>query len=174
MSWGEPDSNRVVPPWVLSPRDSVCVHSTPVGVDRPRELLGVERARRGDEANLELPRAATFTHDEIAQQPALGASVPGVELLRTAEREHLLAQGVRALRAELDVRHRDDLVEPAGGMEAADELTGAVDPERVLELVAVAPLLERRHDRIEPEVLEAPDAGQRVGDLLCLTSSWRS
>ena len=38
--------------------------------------------------------------------------------------------------------------------------------ERVLELVAVAPLLDRRDDRLELEALEPADARQRVVDLL--------
>ncbi len=53
-------------------------------------------------------------------------------------------------------------------MEATDQLAPGAAPERVLELVAVAPLLDRGSDRLELEVLQAPDPPQRFADLLAL------
>ena len=53
-------------------------------------------------------------------------------------------------------------------MEAADELAVVAGAERVLELVAVAPLLDGGHDRLELEAVEVADPPQRVVDLLGL------
>ena len=53
-------------------------------------------------------------------------------------------------------------------MEAADERPVVSRPERVLELVAVAPLLVRRDDRLHLEAVEPAEPAQRVLDLLGL------
>ena len=55
-----------------------------------------------------------------------------------------------------------------GRVEAADEAPLVVGAERVLELVAVAPLLDRGDDRLELEAVELADPPQRVVDLLLL------
>ena len=55
-----------------------------------------------------------------------------------------------------------------GAWKPHDEAAVGVGPERVLELVAVAPLLHRRHDRLQREAVEPADAAQRVLDLLGL------
>ena len=54
-------------------------------------------------------------------------------------------------------------------MEAADQtIAGGTAPEGVLELVPVAPLLERGHDLLQLEPVEAADPPQRVVDLRTL------
>jgi hypothetical protein len=53
-------------------------------------------------------------------------------------------------------------------VEAERELAALVLPERVLELVAVAQRLDGRHDRLDRRRLEAPDALERVADLVLL------
>ena len=64
----------------------------------------------------------------------------------------------------------------AGRVEAEHQLAGTVVvvSKRVFELVAVAPLLNRRHDRLHREAVELADPPQRVLDLLGLISTWRS
>ena len=52
-----------------------------------------------------------------------------------------------------------------GVVESEHELALLVHPERVLELVAVAQLLLRRHDRLNRRVLESADARERVANL---------
>src|SRR6201999_3850055 len=96
-----------------------------------------------DEPDLQLAGAAALAHDEVAQQAALRAAVPGGETLLARPREDLLAGRVAALGGEQAVGHRQDLVVAAGRVEAAHELPLGVLAERVLELVAVAPLLQR-------------------------------
>ena len=140
----------------------------PVAGHRVDQRVDVELAGRGDEADLELAAAAALAHDEVAQEAALVAPVPRAEALAAALGEHQLAQLVAALGRQLAVGHREDAVEAAGRVEAAHQLAAVAGPERVLELVAVAPLLERGHDRLLLEALEAPDPRQRVRDLLGL------
>jgi hypothetical protein len=53
-------------------------------------------------------------------------------------------------------------------VEAADQLTGGIGAERVLELVAVAPLRFGRDDGLHDEAVEVADAPQRVLDLVGL------
>ena len=61
-----------------------------------------------------------------------------------------------------------DLLPRAGRVEAADELPVGAGAERVLELVAVAPLLDGRDDRLELEAVEPAEPPQRLVDLLLL------
>ena len=82
---------------------------------------------------------------------------------RTCSRSSLM----RSL-AELAVGHRKDVVPAAGRVEAAHQLAVLAGPERELELVAVAPLLDGGDDRLQLEVLEPADALEGVGDLLGL------
>ncbi len=63
---------------------------------------------------------------------------------------------------------RVDQVPPPGTVEAQDELSVEPLAEGVLELVAVVPLLYRRHDRADGRGLETAEARQRVGHLLLL------
>ncbi len=140
----------------------------PLAVDRGGEAVRVDRAGGGDEPHLQLARPAPLAHDEVAQQAALVAPVPGAQALLARPREHLLARRVAALGGEQAVVHRQDLVEAAGRVEAADERAVLGLPERVLELVAVAPLLDGGHDRLLLEALELADPAQGVADLLGL------
>ena len=140
----------------------------PLAVDRGGERVGVDRAGRGDEPDLQLAGPAALAHDEVAQQALLGAPVPGAEALRARPGEHLLAGRVAALGGEQAVVHRDDLVPAPGRVEAAHERPVRAGAERVLELVAVAPLLERGDDRVLREAVELPDPAQGVADLLGL------
>src|SRR3954454_2732799 len=80
---------------------------------------------------------------------------------------------VDALRGEHVLAHVVDLVPASGPVEAQDELPGVVDSERVLELVAVAPLGDGGHDRLDRRVLEAPDAREGVAHLRLLLAQLR-
>jgi hypothetical protein len=53
-------------------------------------------------------------------------------------------------------------------VEAEHELAALVVAERVLELVAVAELLDGRHDRLDGRVVEATDPRQRLAHLRLL------
>ena len=139
-----------------------------LAVDGGDERVGVDRAGRGDEPHLQLAGPAPLAHDEVAQQALLGAPVPGAEALLARPGEHLLAGDVAALGGEQAVVHRHDLVPAAGGVEAAHQRPVGRGAERVLELVAVAPLLDRGDDRILREAVEPADPAQRVADLLGL------
>ena len=79
---------------------------------------------------------------------ALVAPVPRRQPLGAGERQHLLAHHVAALGRKLAVGHRDDVVPAPRRVEAEHQLAVLAGPEGVLELVAVAPLLQRRHDRL--------------------------
>ena len=104
----------------------------------------------------------------LRRKPRWSRRSQAAEALAAALGERRLAQLVAALGGELAVGHREDLVEAAGGVEAAHELAVLVGPERVLELVAVAPLLDGGDDRLELVALEVADPGQRLLDLLGL------
>ena len=104
----------------------------------------------------------------MRRKPRWVSPVPRDEALAAQLGRRLLADGVAALRGELAVVERDDLVPAAGRVEAAHQLAVLAGAERVLELVAVAPLLDRRDDRLELVALEPADARQRVVDLLLL------
>ena len=168
LSCGPPDSSVVSPPWVLSPRPAVCVQNRPSASIRVDQRVRVELAGRRDEPHLQLAGATALAHDEVAQEALLRAAVPGAEALAAHLGQRLLAHRVGALGGELAVVHGDDLVPAAGGVEAAHQLAALAGAERVLELVAVAPLLDRGHDRLELVALEPPDPRQRVLDLLLL------
>src|SRR6185436_1853496 len=105
-----------------------------------------------DQPHLGRAGATALADDQIPEEALVVAPVPRLQALLAAEREHLLAQRVPAL----------------GRVEAEHELAILAGPERVLELVAVAPLLDRRHDRLQLEAVEPPDPAQRVLDLFGL------
>ncbi len=140
----------------------------PLAVDGGGERVGVDRGRGGDEPDLQLAGAPPLADDEVAQQPLLGPAVPGAEPLVARPGEHLLAGDVAALGGEQAVVHRQDLVPAPGRVEPAHERPVRAGAERVLELVAVAPLLDRGHDRLLREAVEPADPAQRVADLLGL------
>ena len=124
---------------------------------------------RGDEPDLQLAGAAALADDEVAQQAALVAAVPGAAAPARAPTPSTCSRAAlprsEASRQSVD---RHDLVEAAGRVEAAHELAVRAGAERVLELVAVAPLLDGGHDRVLLEPVELADPAQRVADLLGL------
>src|SRR5262249_12886059 len=62
----------------------------------------------------------------------------------------------------------NDLIPPPGGVKAADQVAATVGAERVLELVAIAPLFDRRDDRLRRGLAELADPLQRVAALRLL------
>jgi hypothetical protein len=133
--------------------DRVQVHG------RPAEARG-----RRDEPRLDLAAAPALTDDEIPEHARLRARVICGDRLLARPLANLVARAVVRLAREVAVLRVDDLRPAAAPVEAEDELHVA-PAERVLELVAVAPLLDRRHDWIELEGIEAPEAPQRLVDL---------
>ena len=123
------------------------------------QRVDVELAGRGDEADLELAGAAALADDEVAQEAPLGAAVPGGQAVLAADGQDLLAQRVAALGGELAVgqRRRSRSKRP-GAWKPHTSSPSAPVAERVLELVAVAPLLDGGDDRLELEALEPADA----------------
>ena len=79
-----------------------------------------------------------------------------------------VAGGVAGFGGELAVLDVDDQVPAAAGVEAERRLAALARAEGVLELVAVAPLLGRRHDLLQLEAVEAAEPAQRLADLLLL------
>jgi len=140
----------------------------PVALDDGGERVRVEAPGGGDEPHLQLARAAPLADHEIAQEAAVRPPVPRREALRAGPGEHLPARLVAALGGEQDVIDGNDLVEAARGVEAAHELAARARAERVLHLVAVAPLLDGGDHRLQHEAVEPADAAQRVVHLLRL------
>ncbi len=158
----EPALRRLADAGGLGPDDALHL------AERDGERLGVEVARRGDQAHLLLPGAPALAHDEVAQEADLGAAVVGAESLLAAGGEREPAQLVAALGREQAVVDVQDPLPGAGRVEAADEPAVVAGAEGVLELVAVAPLLDGGDDRLQLEALEAAEPPQRVADLLLL------
>ena len=137
------------------------------GVQVDRRACG-NRAGRGDEAGLDLAGAPALADDQVAQHARSAArAVVGGDRLGARPLADLVAGRVVGLGGEQAVVDVDDLGPAAAAWKPS---TSSPSPraERVLELVAVAPLLDRRHDRLELEALEAADPAQRLVDLLRL------
>ncbi len=132
------------------------------------ERFDVELAGAGDQAELELSRAAALADDQVAQEAGVGAAVERVEPLGPAPVEHVAAGLVALLGREQAVLDVDDPLPGPGLVEPADELAGRAAAERVLELVAVAPLGDGGDDRVELEAVETADADERLADLVLL------
>ena len=164
-SCGTPDSRTVSPPAELSPSWSWRVQKRPSHAHRVDQRVGVDRALGGDEPYLQLAGPAPLADDEVAQQAALLAPVPCRKPLGARPREHLLADGVGALGGEQAVVHRNDLVPAAGRVEPAHQLAAGAVPERVLELVAVSPGLDRGDDRLDRDVAQLADPLERLAHL---------
>ena len=160
--------SEVSPPAVLSASASVRVHMSPSQSTAAASDGRVELAGARHEPHLQRAGAPALAHDEVAQQARVRAPVHRAQALRAAPREHLLARAVGRLGGEQAVAHGHDLVPRAGRVEAADERPVGRRAERVLELVAVAPRLDGRHDVVELEALEPADPRQRVAHLLVL------
>src|SRR5262249_52626793 len=131
---------------------------------RPRDLR-----RGGDEPALQLPRATTLADHQVPQDSLLPALVVGGQARRPGPVAKLVAPGVVVLRGEHAVLGVDDLVPAAAGVKAEDDL-GTALTEGGLELVAIAPRLDRRLDRLELEALEPTEPGERVAHLLLLVA----
>ena len=123
---------------------------------RARDLRG-----RGDQAALQLTGAPALADHQVAKGPRAGARIPGGQPGRPGPVAELVAAGVVALGGELAVLGVDDQVPAAAGVEAENELAVAL-AEGVLELVAVAPALDRRLDRLELEALQPAEPHQGV------------
>ncbi len=120
--------------------------------------------RRRDELDEDLARVAGLANDEMAQVAAAPALVVSLEPLLPGPLSSAVADRVAELGrqpAALDLEHT---VPPAGGVKAQRRPLLELR-ERVLQLVAVPEDLRRRHDRLRPELRQARDAPQRVGDL---------
>src|SRR6185503_9994750 len=132
----------------------------------------VELAGRGDEDDERLAGVAPLAEDEVAEKPLVRLLVVRREARRVRPRLDRLADRVAEVGCEpaaLDVEY---LVPAACAMEAErDSLLGL--REGVLQLVAVVEDGRGRHDRLELEALEPPDAGQGVGDLSLLRRGLR-
>ena len=138
------------------------------GADRLGEAVEVDRLVGGDEAHLQLAGAPALAHDEVAQQADLRAAVVGGQAALAAppqRRAPRLVAGLGGQQAVLDVL---DALPRARRVEAAHQRAVVAGAERVLELVAVAPLLDRRHERLELVAVEPADPPQGVVDLLGL------
>src|SRR3954452_23701637 len=122
-----------------------------------------------DEADLQLAGAPALADHEVAQRADLRAAVVGAVALLARPGQHGAPRLVAALALQQAVLDVDDVLPRAGRVEATDELAGvAVGAEGELELVAVAPLLDRADDRQHREAVEVAEAAERVLDLLGL------
>src|SRR6202020_1089240 len=136
---------------------------------RCRERIAVQpHTGARHEPDLDRAGAPPFADDEIAQRSLAGAAVIRRQRLLATPGDDLLARLVPAFGGEQAVGERDDLIPPPGRVKAADELAGVVGAERIFELVAVAPLLDRGHDRLQRESIELSDPPQRLVDLRLL------
>jgi hypothetical protein len=136
-----------------------------VQVDRWSREPRLDRHQPG----LDLAGAPTLAHREVAQDAAAGAAVVGGNRLRARPFAHRVARLVPPLARQVAVLDVDDHVPAPARVEAERRLV-SLFAEGVLELVAVAPLLHRRHDLLQLEPLEAADPAERVGDLLLLVT----
>src|SRR5206468_4037898 len=102
------------------------------------------------------------------QEAFVGAAVEGRQVLAATPVEDLSTGVIAGLRGQQAVLDVDDPLPRAGFMEAAEELAVGAAAERVLELVAIAPLLDCRDDRVELEPLEVPESLERLADLAML------
>ena len=186
-SSASPHTSSVSPPAVVSAGLPERVHSTPASSSprpsrqHPGQRGGLELARGGHQAHLQQGRAAAFADHHVAQlnapvgrrpdrlAPALRApALPRLQALLAAPPEHELARPVAPLGGQQAVVHRAHAARAGGVVKATDQLACGAGPERVLELVAVAPLRTRRRDRLELEVLQPTEPPQRLADLLAL------
>ena len=172
----EPASNSVSPPWVVSPDAALARPEQPVeAVGGRDQRLPVELPLAGDQAHLDRSAAPALAHDEVAQQALAGAPVIGGQALLAAPRDDLLAGRVGALGGEQAVGRWHDLVPAARGVKAAHQRAVGVGAERVLELVAIAPLRHARGRSARARSRRAcRSVAARRRPARCLTSSWRS
>ena len=125
--------------------------------------------RRGNEAGLDLARSSALADDEVSQHTVAVAPVVRWDARAARPRARLVARCVVGLGRELAVLRVDHHVPAPTGVEAERELAVAIT-ERVLELVAIAPLLDRGLGRLDSKPVEVADAAKGVDDLLVLVS----
>ena len=163
-----PFSFLVVPPWVLSPRSSVWVQNRPsqstASTSASASNAPGEVTRRTWSSPVRRPSRTT----RLRSRPCWPRRSQADRPCSRAQASTCSRAALRALGDELAVGHRDDLVPAAGRVEAAHQRPVLRRAERVLDLVAVAPLLHGGHDRLLLEAVEPADAAQRVADLLGL------
>jgi hypothetical protein len=123
-----------------------------VRADGRDERIAVQRVGvgGGDQSRLDRAGTATFADDQVAQQALVGAPVIGRQALLSTPGDDPLAGGVSRLGGEQAVIKRDDLIPAPRGVKAALKLSGRTGAERVLELVAIAPLLLGAGRRVRP------------------------
>ena len=170
---GAPATSSVSPPAVrlADARRSASTSSAVARRRRATQRVGVELARRGDEPHLQLAGAAALADDEVAQEARLrrGGRRRSSPCVAAPRRAPARAARCRARRRACSPR-RATIVVPASRARGSRRRARRPSPvaERVLELVAVAPLLDGGDDRLELEAVELADAPQRVVDLLGL------
>ena len=158
----------VSPPCVLSPSPAACVQNRPSQSTAAARLSVSIAPGEVTSRTCSSPVRRPSRTTRLRSRPRWSRRSHALEALLARPGEHLLARGVAALGREQAVVERHDLVEAAGRVEAAHERAVRARAERVLELVAVAPLLDRGHDRLLLEAVELADPAQRVADLLGL------
>ena len=123
-----------------------------------------EGVGRGDQAGLDLAGPPAFADDEIAQHAPPGAPVVGGDRLQPGPIAHRVSSRVAKLGGQPAVLNVDDHIPAPASMEAERQLGAVGLAEGVLELVAVAPPLDRRLDLLQLEPVEAADPPQGVLD----------
>jgi hypothetical protein len=113
--------------------------------DRVRQLLHGEVAVARDEADLERAGSPSLAHDEIAQEARPLAAVERAQPCAVAPVAHEVANLVAAFGGEHAVARIDHALPLPAGVEPERE----PGTERVLELVAVAPDVDRGDDRLQ-------------------------
>ncbi|MEH3054952.1 MAG: hypothetical protein PGN13_13280 [Patulibacter minatonensis] len=118
------------------------------GVDQRVEVERLLRALGDDEPHLQLAGALALADHEVAQVARTGLAIERGDAVLARPRDHLPARGVHALGGEDEVVDVDDAPPLAGRVEAAGDaglrrVVRVVGRERELDLVAVAPLLDR-------------------------------
>ncbi len=139
----------------------VTIRTCSLPVRRPSRTTRLRRRARPSRRGL---RA------RVREPPALGTLLRSHAVSPSARHQSQRdrARQVAALGRQQAVLDRRHVVAAGRRMEAADQLRAlavAVFAKRVLELVAVAPRLERGHDLLQLEAVEVADAPQRVVDL---------
>ena len=132
------------------------------------QQLDLERgARRGHEDAEQLAGAHALADDEVAQVSGGDGLVVGVMPGGARPRDEHLSHRVPCVAREQADLERDDLLPAAGAVKAERGPLGRHRP-GVLELVAIAELRDRGHDRLDRELAEAADPLDRIDHLALL------
>ena len=134
------------------------------------DLLG---ARRGDHRHEQLTRGDPLPDDNVPQSPMLRALVVRDDLVRERPGADRLARGV-AQRARQQARiDVNDLVPAAAAMEPQMQVPVGSGRSRVLHLVAVAELGDRRIDGSDLDTIEMADPLEVIDNVLALSAQRR-